>query len=102
VKSKPAHFVHPSSAQRCIVLACLLLLTITVAAQALHSHPNELSSDARHCTICQVAHTTVQATPVAQLDLGSTSSVLLTLSADPDPKQGLDAFSLFCRPPPLV
>jgi hypothetical protein len=102
VKSKQAHFAHLSSAQRWVVLACLLLMAITVATQALHSHAYELSSEARHCTICQVAHTTVQATAVAQLVLSSTSTVFLSLSADPDPKQGLDTFSLFSRPPPTV
>jgi hypothetical protein len=102
VKSKQTNFAHLYPARHWVVLACLLLVTFTVAAQALHAHADELSGDAKDCAICQVAHATVQVTPVAQLNLNFTAAISLSFSADPDPKQGPDSFSLFCRPPPSV
>jgi hypothetical protein len=102
VKLKQTNFAHLSPAKRWTVLLCFLLLGVAVVAQAFHLHPNELANNAKHCSICQVAHAPVQVVPVAQLSLSLTATAFLSLSADPDPKQGLDSFSLFCRPPPLV
>lgn len=100
--SKPVNFGQISPARRWALLICLLLVTIAIAAQALHSHPDEFSAEARHCTICQVAHAPVLVASAAPLAVVLTTTAFLTLQADPDPKQGLDSFSLFCRPPPAV
>jgi hypothetical protein len=99
---KQAKFAHLSPAKRWAVLICFLLIGIAILAQAFHLHPNELANDAKHCTICQVAHASVQVMPAAQLSFDLTATAFLNVSADPDPKQVLDSLSLFCRPPPLI
>jgi formate/nitrite transporter FocA (FNT family) len=102
VKSKQAKFERLSSAKRCAVLLCVLLAGIAIVAQAFHLHSNDLANDAKHCTICQVAHAPVQAATVATVALGLPIAAFFVFSNHPDPKPVLASFSLFCRPPPLV
>ncbi len=99
---KQANFAHLSSAKRWAVLVCFLLVGIAVVAQAFHLHPNDLANDAKHCTICQVAHAPAQVAPVADVTLGLSTTALFIFSNDPDPKPFVALFSLFSRPPPLV
>jgi hypothetical protein len=84
------------------VLVCFLLVGIAVVAQSSHLHPNDLANDAKHCTICQLAHAPVQVVSVVHVAFGLTTTALFTVSADLDPKPALASFSLFSRPPPLV
>jgi hypothetical protein len=94
---------HLTPAKRWVVRACLCLLAITLVAQALHLHPNELAqTDVKHCVICQVAHAPVQVAPVAHITFGLIQTAFLSVLADSRPKPVLVSFSLFCRPPPLV
>ena len=102
MKSQQASSRNPSIAKRWAVVSCLLLVGLAITAQAFHLHPNDLADDAKHCAVCQVAHAPVQVAPVAQLNFALSTKVLFSLSPDPDPKQGEDSFSLFCRPPPAV
>src|SRR5260370_18419070 len=96
----PGHFAPD---KRWGVRACLCLLAITLVAQALHLHPNELAqTDVKHCVIGQVAHAPVQVTPVAHITFGLIRTAFLSVLADSRPKPVLVSFSLFCRPPPLV
>jgi hypothetical protein len=99
---KQPNFAHLSSAKRWAVLACLLLVGMAIAAQAFHLHSNELANDAKHCTICQVAHAPVQVVSTVHVTFGLTTTALFIFSHDPDPQPVLASFSLFCRPPPLV
>jgi hypothetical protein len=78
----------------------LLLVGLVAAAQAVHYHPNEPANDARHCSICQVAHASAQTGPVAQLFVSITITAFVAHSDDADPKPVPDTFSLFSRPPP--
>jgi hypothetical protein len=90
-----------TAARRSPVLVCLIVIGITVAAQALHLHPNELGNEAKHCTICQVTHAPVEVMPVAPVAVPLTASAHLLVSfGDLDPKQSLNSASLYCRPPP--
>jgi hypothetical protein len=91
-----------SSVKRWTVVACLLLIAFVTAAQVLHSHPDGLANEARHCTVCQVAHAPANVGLVAQLAVGFTVTAFLSYSADIDPKPLPDSFSLFCRPPPSL
>jgi hypothetical protein len=102
VRFKQANFALLSPARRRVVLLCFLLVGIAIVAQAFHLHPNQLANDAKHCTICQVAHTSVQVVSVAHVAFGLTTTAFFSFSADADPKSVFDSFSLFSRPPPLV
>lgn len=83
-------------------MLCLLLLAAAIFAQAFHLHSNNIANEAKHCTVCQVAHAPAQLGQMAQLAVVIAFAALLVFSIAPTPKQRLDAFSLFSRPPPLV
>jgi hypothetical protein len=102
VKSKQTNFARMSSAKRWAVLLCLLLAGMAIIAQAFHLHSNELAPDAKHCTICQVAHAPAQVATVAHVALGLTTTAFFRFSEDLSPKPILASVSLFSRPPPLV
>ena len=86
---------------RCFVVLCLLLLSFTVVAQA-HLHPDDSATSLKHCSICQVAHSSAQTAVVAQLQIAFSVSGYLISSQDHD--QLLDLYSAwhFSRPPPLA
>jgi nicotinamide riboside transporter PnuC len=102
VKSKETNFARMSSAKRWAVLLCLLLVGMAVVAQAFHLHTNELANDAKHCTICQVAHAPAQVATVVHVAFGLTTTAFFRFSKDPGPQPVLVSVSLFSRPPPLV
>jgi hypothetical protein len=91
-----------SPAFRWAVLVCLLLVTIAVAAQTLHSHPNELASDAKHCSTCQIAHAPASVSLVLQLVFRPAAPVCLVALSEHQPKTFFSSFSLFSRPPPAI
>jgi hypothetical protein len=101
VQSRHTKFAHLSPTRRWTILLCLLLVGAAFAANAFHLHPNDLS-DAKHCTVCQVAHAPFQVVSLTQILLGLTATAFFTVSAQPSSKTFLTAFSLFSRPPPLV
>jgi hypothetical protein len=102
VKQNLVHHEKLSPGKRLAVVLCFLLIAAATFAQAFHLHPNDLANEAKHCTICQVAHAPAQLAPVAKLPVVLALAILPVLSPHRDPKQRLDAFSLFSRPPPLV
>ena len=88
--------------KRRIALICVLLIAVMIGAQALHAHPNEFSSAAKHCTVCQIAHTSLQVATLAHVDFGLKTTAYLPVSEDPDAPRALDSLPLFCRPPPAA
>jgi hypothetical protein len=102
VRFKNAHLGHFSSVARWTAVLCLLLVGLVAAAQAVHYHPDELANDAKHCTVCQLAHASAQVGPVAQLSVSLTVTTFVVHSPDADPKPVPDTFSLFSRPPPSL
>ena len=88
-------------ARRWAAVACLLLVGAAFVAGAFHLHPNDLT-DARHCTVCQIAHAPFQAVSHTQVLLGLTATAFFTATVQASPKTFLASFSLFSRPPPLV
>jgi hypothetical protein len=89
-----------SPATRWMALICLLLVGTALVVSALHLHPNDLGSDAKHCSVCQVAHAPMQAVSPAHIVFGLTASAFLAVSAQPRSRTFLTTFSLFSRPPP--
>ena len=102
VRSKQARMRDVSPTFRWAVLLCLLLVGIAVAAQALHSHTNELASDARHCSMCQIAHAPANVGLVVHLVFRPSASVFLVSLSESQPKTFFASFALFSRPPPAV
>jgi hypothetical protein len=43
-----------------LVIACLVLVLGSAAAQALHFHPDGMETDARHCSVCPLLHSAVR------------------------------------------
>jgi hypothetical protein len=101
VISSQAKLGHTTAFKRWFVLVCLLLLSVTVVAQS-HLHPDDSASALKHCSICQVAHSSAQIAVVAQLQVAFAASGYLGSAQDHD--QLLDLFSAwhFSRPPPLA
>jgi hypothetical protein len=97
--SPQAKLARATAFKRWMVAVCLVLLSFTVAAQA-HLHPDDSASTLKHCSICQVAHSSAQVAVVAQLHVVFTASGYLVAAQDHD--QLLDLYSAwhFSRPPP--
>ena len=91
-----------SPAKRWAVLICLLLVGTALVVSALHLHPNDVANDAKHCTVCQVAHAPFQVVSSAHILLGLTATAFFVVSAQSSSKTFFTAFSLFSRPPPLI
>lgn len=102
MKQKQVHLGKLSSSNRLAVVLCLLLIAAATFAQAFHLHTKDLANEAKHCTICQVAHAPAQLAPVAQVPVVQAFAILPILFSNRAPKQRLDSLSLFSRPPPLV
>jgi hypothetical protein len=95
-QAKPA---HTTAFKRWVIAVCLVLLSFTVVTQA-HLHPDDSANSLKHCSICQVAHSSAQIAVVAQLHVVFTASGYLVAAQDHD--QLLDLYSAwhFSRPPP--
>jgi hypothetical protein len=102
VKSQRASFAPSSPAKRWLALLCLLLVATVAATQALHLHADDLTPNGKHCPICQVAHSAVQAVSTAQLHVALQSAGYLFFPASVDRKSPLDSTPLFSRPPPSL
>lgn len=103
MKIRQIHSLRWRSAKRWTALACLCLLGITLVAQTLHLHPNELANtDFKHCAVCQLAHAPATVASLGHISFGLTTLAALSLAAHPHLKPVLASFSLFSRPPPLA
>jgi hypothetical protein len=91
-----------SSARRWAVVVCLLLVTLTAAAQTFHAHPDEFSAGGKHCSVCQVAHAPAHRVSTVHVAFGLARTLFLVFFNHPDPQSVAVSFSLFSRPPPLV
>jgi hypothetical protein len=78
---------------------CLSLLCISTAAQS-HLHPDDLAATAKHCPICQIAHSSAQVAVIAQLDAVLTTTAYLTVAQESDCQSNFDFGWHFSRPPP--
>ncbi|HJX83139.1 MAG TPA: hypothetical protein VJ723_02200 [Candidatus Angelobacter sp.] len=102
MKFKHVSFARTGPARSWLIVACLLLFVASVAAQTVHLHPGDAVNAAKHCPTCQMAHSVLQTVPMGLLCISLKTTAYVTVAAGPGPKSARIAFSLFCRPPPLV
>lgn len=100
VKSLQAYFAHARPARRWTVILCLLLLSISAVAQT-HLHSDDVVAAAKHCPICQVAHSSsAQLVSVAHVDVGLTATAFLVVAFETDHHSSFEFGWHFSRPPP--
>jgi hypothetical protein len=85
-----------------LVIACLVLVLGSAAAQALHFHLDGLEKDARHCSVCPLLHSAVRVTGFCHtsvmLQRTGFQGPLLTM----DRKTDLHSSPYSSRPPPTA
>lgn len=86
---------------RALALVCVLLILFVATAQVVHVHNGRLTSADRDCSICSVAHSTVQVAAAFQY-----APVFARTAYVSALKEALQSFRsvpcLFIRPPPSV
>src|SRR5258708_2043200 len=100
MKPEQTNSPHSSPVRSWVPLLCVLLLVTVAGAQALHFHADDLAANGKPCPICQVAHSSVQVVPVAQLQVALQTAGYLFSPASLDRRSPLDSSPLFSRPPP--
>lgn len=85
-----------------LVIACLVLVLGSAAAQALHFHLDGLEKDARNCTVCPLLHSAVRVASVSHTSITFQQTGVLLLLLETDCKTELYSSSYYSRPPPLV
>lgn len=93
---------HLAPALRWFAVLCLMLVAASVAAQALHSHPDDFAGTSKHCPICPVLHATVRVAQTFHLDVTFSVAAYLHRAAAPGWTVVVDSAPLFSRPPPLA
>ena len=94
-----ANFGRSMPANRWLVVVCLLLLSISVLA-ASHFHPDDSGTTAKHCPICQAAHSPVQITVLALPQVVFATSTYLVVAHDCACRSTFYPGWHFSRPPP--
>jgi len=102
VRLQQDHFSSAYSARNWRIIACILLVGIAVAAQTLHSHPDGIVSDSKHCSACHLAHSPANLGPVVELAYVPVGATSLYSIVTLHPGSFLASFALFSRPPPVV
>jgi len=85
-----------------LVIACLVLVLGSAAAQALHFHLDGLEKDARHCTVCPLLHSAVRVTGICHITVILQQSGSLGLLLAIDRKTELHSSPYSSRPPPAA
>lgn len=85
-----------------LVIACLVLVLGSAAAQALHFHLDGLEKDARHCTVCPLLHSAVRVTGICHITVILRQSGSLALLLEIDRKTDLHSSPYSSRPPPTA
>jgi hypothetical protein len=85
-----------------LVIACLVLVVGSVAAQALHFHLDGLEKDARHCSVCPLLHSAVRVTGFSHTNVVLQQTGLLGPLLAIDRKTDLHSSPYSSRPPPVV
>jgi hypothetical protein len=85
-----------------LVIACLVLVLGSAAAQALHFHPDGLEKDARHCSVCPLLHSAVRVAGVCHINITFQQTGLLGLLLETDGKAEQHSSPYSSRPPPLA
>jgi hypothetical protein len=85
-----------------LVIACLVLVLGSAAAQALHFHPDGLEKDARHCSVCPLLHSAVRVASVCHTNVTFQQAGLLGLLLKTDGKSEQHSSPYSSRPPPAA
>ena len=83
-----------------LVIACLVLVLGSAAAQALHFHPDGMETDARHCTVCPLLHSAVRVAGICHISVTFQPTGFLTPLLKTDRKTELHSSPYCSRPPP--
>ena len=85
-----------------LVIACLVLVLGSAAAQALHFHPDGLETDARHCTVCPLLHSAVRVAGFCHTNVTFLRIGVLTPLPKTDRRTELHSSPYSSRPPPTA
>jgi hypothetical protein len=85
-----------------LVIACLVLVVGSMAAQALHFHLDGLEKNARHCSVCPLLHSAVRVTGFSPTNVVLQQTGLLGPLLTIDRKTDLHSSPYSSRPPPAV
>jgi hypothetical protein len=85
-----------------LVIACLVLVLGSAAAQALHFHLDGLEKDARHCSVCPLLHSAVRVASTCHTSVTFQQTGVLRLLLETDGKTEQHSSPYYSRPPPLV
>ncbi len=83
-----------------LVIACLVLVLGSMAAQALHFHLDGLEKDARHCSVCPLLHSAVRVATAAHTNIIFQQTGVLGLLLKTEHKTELHLSPYSSRPPP--
>jgi hypothetical protein len=85
-----------------LVIACLVLVLGSAAAQALHFHVDGLEKDARHCSVCPLLHQASRVASICHINVAfqQIGSLSILLVADSKAEQHSSPYA--SRPPPAV
>ncbi|HEY2234292.1 MAG TPA: hypothetical protein VGK01_12540 [Candidatus Angelobacter sp.] len=83
-----------------LVIACLVLVLGSAAAQALHFHPDGLEKDARHCPVCPLLHSPARVAGLCHTTVTFQQTGVLGLLLNTDRKRELHSSPYSSRPPP--
>ena len=85
-----------------LVIACLVLVVGSMAAQALHFHLDGLEKDARHCSVCPLLHSAVRVTGFCHTTVTLRQAGFQSLQLAIDRKTDLHSSPYSSRPPPAA
>jgi hypothetical protein len=85
-----------------LVIACLVLVLGSAAAQALHFHPDGLETDARHCTVCPLLHSAVRVAGFYHTNVTFRQTDVLKPLPKTQHKTELHSSPYSSRPPPAA
>jgi hypothetical protein len=85
-----------------LVIACLVLVLGSAAAQALHFHVDGLEKDARHCPVCPLLHTASRVASSCHISVTFQQIGLLSLLMETDTKAEQHSSPYASRPPPAL
>jgi hypothetical protein len=83
-----------------LVIACLVLVLGSAAAQAVHFHVDGLQKDARHCPVCPLLHSPVRVAGLSHTTVTFQQTGVLGLLLNTDRKTELHSSPYSSRPPP--
>jgi hypothetical protein len=85
-----------------LVIACLVLVLGSAAAQALHFHVDGLEKDARHCPICPLLHSASRVAGVCHTSVTFQQVGHLGLVLEAEGKKEQQSSPYASRPPPVA